>query len=59
MRGNKKNIQQLLTLIDGKNYVSWSRKRDDLDVMRDIMWAHPETRFNQVVELVSNCVDYG
>jgi len=43
VRGNKTDIQQLLTLIDGENYVSWSRRIDNSEVMRDIMWAHPDS----------------
>jgi len=48
VRGNKTDIQQLLTLIDGENYVSWSER-----------YNVGASRFSQVVELVSNCVDYG
>ena len=43
MRCPRTDIQQLLKLIDDENYVTWSIRRDDSDVMRDIMWVHPDS----------------
>lgn len=35
-------VQHLFKLIEDSNYVYWSRKTD-LEVMRDIFWAHLES----------------
>ncbi|XP_058746818.1 uncharacterized protein LOC131619771 [Vicia villosa] len=43
IRGPKSDIQHLLKLIKEANYVYWSRKRDDSEVVRDIFWAHPDS----------------
>jgi hypothetical protein len=43
-RGPRTEMQQLLQLLDDAKYVSWNRRRDDdLDVLRDIFWAHPDS----------------
>ena len=41
VRDPKIKIQHFLKLMKGVNYVNWSRRRDNLDVMRDIFWVHP------------------
>ncbi|XP_058727098.1 PKS-NRPS hybrid synthetase cheA-like [Vicia villosa] len=43
IRGPRSEIQHLLKLIEEANYVYWSRKRDDCEVVRDIFWAHPDS----------------
>ncbi|XP_058762940.1 uncharacterized protein LOC131636340 [Vicia villosa] len=43
IRGPRSEIQHLLKLIEEVNYVYWSRKRDDSEVVRDIFWAHPDS----------------
>ncbi|XP_058732665.1 protein FAR1-RELATED SEQUENCE 5-like [Vicia villosa] len=43
IRGPRSEIQHLLKLIEEANYVYWSRKRDDLVVVRDIFWANPDS----------------
>ncbi|XP_058760194.1 uncharacterized protein LOC131633498 [Vicia villosa] len=43
IRGPRNEIQHFLKLIEGANYVYWSRKRDDSKVVRDIFWAHPDS----------------
>ncbi|XP_058767001.1 putative protein FAR1-RELATED SEQUENCE 10 [Vicia villosa] len=43
IRGPRSEIQHLLKVIEEANYVYWSRKQDDCDVVRDILWAHPDS----------------
>ncbi|XP_058725644.1 PKS-NRPS hybrid synthetase cheA-like [Vicia villosa] len=43
IRGPRSEIQHLLKLIEEANYVYWSSKRDDCEVVRDIFWAHPDS----------------
>ncbi|XP_058752123.1 putative protein FAR1-RELATED SEQUENCE 10 [Vicia villosa] len=43
IRGPRSEIQHLLKLIEEANYVYWSRKQDDCEVVRDIFWAHPDS----------------
>ncbi|XP_058726758.1 protein FAR1-RELATED SEQUENCE 5-like [Vicia villosa] len=43
IRGPRSEIQHLLKLIEEANYVYWSRKRDDCEVVRDMFWAHPDS----------------
>ncbi|XP_058749048.1 PKS-NRPS hybrid synthetase cheA-like [Vicia villosa] len=43
IRGPRSEIQHLLKVIEEANYVYWSRKQDDCDVVRDVFWAHPDS----------------
>src|ERR1051325_2608986 len=36
-------MQHLFKLVEESDYVYWSRKKDDSEVVRDIFWAHPES----------------
>ena len=40
-RGPRTDIQEVLRLIESHNYLCWSRKIPESDVVSDIMWAHP------------------
>ena len=43
IRGPRTEMQQLFKLIEESNYVYWSRKKDESEVVRDIFWAHPDS----------------
>lgn len=43
IRGPRSEIQHLFKLIEDANYVYWSRKKDDSEVVRDIFSAHPDS----------------
>ncbi|XP_050890808.1 uncharacterized protein LOC127096255 [Lathyrus oleraceus] len=41
--GPRTEMQHLFKLIEDSDYVYWNRKKDELEVVRDISWAHPES----------------
>ncbi|KAI5384532.1 hypothetical protein KIW84_071508 [Lathyrus oleraceus] len=43
IRGPRSEIQHLFKLIEDADYVYWSRKKDDSEVVREIFWAHPDS----------------
>ncbi|XP_004506933.1 uncharacterized protein [Cicer arietinum] len=49
LRGNRTEMQHLLTLMERGKYVYRYRKVEDSDELRDIFWAHPN-----VITLVNN-----
>ncbi|XP_050902790.1 uncharacterized protein LOC127115245 [Lathyrus oleraceus] len=36
-------MQHLFKMIEDSNHVYWSRKKDESEFVRDILWAHPES----------------
>lgn len=43
IRGSRTGMQHLCKQIEDSNYVCWSRKKDESQVVRDIFWAHLES----------------
>ncbi|CAJ2678381.1 unnamed protein product [Trifolium pratense] len=43
IRGNRTEMQHLMSLMERDKYVYRYRKVDDSDELRDIFWAHPDT----------------
>lgn len=43
IRGNRTEMQHLMSLLEHDKYVYWYRKKDDSDELRDILWAHPDS----------------
>ncbi len=57
-RGPRTEMQNLLNLVHRDRYVSWHRKQEGLDVVKDIFWAHADSvhllnTFNTVIILDS------
>ncbi|KAJ1434374.1 MULE transposase domain [Sesbania bispinosa] len=42
LRGPRTELQNLMKLMDRDNYVYWHRRHEDSDVVRDIVWTHPD-----------------
>ncbi|XP_073225719.1 protein FAR-RED ELONGATED HYPOCOTYL 3-like [Cicer arietinum] len=42
LRGPYTEMQHLLKLIQQENYVHWTRRRENSDILRDIFWTHPD-----------------
>lgn len=42
IRGNRTEMQQLITLMERDQYVYRYRKAEDSDELRDVFWAHPD-----------------
>ncbi|XP_073226861.1 protein FAR-RED IMPAIRED RESPONSE 1-like [Cicer arietinum] len=42
LRGPYTEMQHLLKLIQQENYVYWTRRRENSDVLRDIFWTHTD-----------------
>ncbi|KAJ1375375.1 MULE transposase domain [Sesbania bispinosa] len=42
LRGPRTEFQNLMKLMDRDNYVYWHRRHEDSDVVRDIVWTHPD-----------------
>ncbi|KAJ1439897.1 MULE transposase domain [Sesbania bispinosa] len=40
--GPRTELQNLMKLMDRDNYVYWHRRHEDSDVVRDIVWTHPD-----------------
>ncbi|KAI5400764.1 hypothetical protein KIW84_065573 [Lathyrus oleraceus] len=51
IRGPRSEIQHLFKLIEDADYVYWSRKKDDSEVVREIFWAHPDSVLEKLKEL--------
>ncbi|KAJ1391958.1 MULE transposase domain [Sesbania bispinosa] len=41
-RGPRTELQHLMNLMEHDNYLYWHRRAETSDVVRDIMWAHPD-----------------
>ena len=42
LRGSRIELQQLMMLLEHDHYIHWSRCYQDLEVVSDIFWAHPD-----------------
>ncbi|KAJ1420153.1 protein FAR1-RELATED SEQUENCE 5-like [Sesbania bispinosa] len=60
LRGPWTELQNLMKLMDRDNYVYWHRRHKDSDVVRDIVWTHPDAMkllniFHIVLIIVRKC----
>ncbi|KAJ1390985.1 OTU domain [Sesbania bispinosa] len=42
LRGPRTELQHLMKLMERDKYVYWHRRHEDSDVVRDIVWTHPD-----------------